>query len=102
MELLLTGDRVDASRAQEVGLAWKVVPRGELMNEARRLAGRLLQAAPLAARATKEVAARGRYLPWVEAVRFGETMRRVAANTEDATEGWTAARERRPPNWRGR
>ena len=62
----------------------------------------LLQAAPLAARATKEVAARGRYLPWVEAVRFGETMRRVAANTEDATEGWTAARERRPPNWRGR
>jgi E-phenylitaconyl-CoA hydratase len=78
------------------------VPRGELVGEARRLAGRLLQAAPLAARATKEVAARGRYLPWVEAVRFGETMRRVAADTKDATEGWTAAREHRPPNWRGR
>ena len=102
MELLLTGDRVDAWRAHEMGLAWKVVPREELMDEARRLAGRLLQAAPLAARATKEVAARGRYLPWVEAVRFGETMRRVAAATEDATEGFTAARERRPPNWRGR
>jgi enoyl-CoA hydratase/carnithine racemase len=102
MELLLTGDRADAWRAQEMGLAWKVVPRGELMGEARRLADRLLQAAPLAARATKEVAARGRYLPWVEAVRFGETMRRVAAATEDATEGWTAARERRPPNWQGR
>src|SRR5205823_14851424 len=101
MELLLTGDRVDASRAQEIGLAWKVVPSGELMGEARRLAGRLLQAAPLAARATKEVAARGRYLPWVEAVRFAETMRRVAAATADATEGWTAARERPPPNWRG-
>src|ERR1700736_5076531 len=102
MELLLTGDRADAWRAQEMGLAWKVVPRGELMGEARRLANRLLQAAPLAARATKEVAARGRYLPWVEAVRFGETMRRVAAATEDATEGWSAARERRPPNWQGR
>jgi (E)-benzylidenesuccinyl-CoA hydratase len=102
MELLLTGDRVDALHAHEIGLAWKVVPRGELMDEARRLAGRLLQAAPLAARATKEVAARGRYLPWVEAVRFGETMRRVAAATDDATEGWTAARERRPPEWRGR
>ena len=102
MELLLTGDRVDAWRAQEIGLAWKVVPRGELLGEARRLADRLLQAAPLAARATKEVAARGRYLPWAEAVRFGETMRRVAGATEDASEGFTAARERRPPNWQGR
>lgn len=102
MELLLTGDRVDAPRAHEMGLAWKVVPRGELMAEAHRLADRLLQAAPLAARATKEVAARGRYLAWTEAVRFGETMRRVAAATEDAAEGMTAARERRPPKWQGR
>ena len=102
MELLLTGERIDASRAQEIGLVWKVVLPDELMAEARQLADRLLQAAPLAARATKEVAARGRYLPWAEAVRFGETMRRVAANTEDAAEGMTAGRERRPPNWKGR
>jgi (E)-benzylidenesuccinyl-CoA hydratase len=102
MELLLTGDRVDAERAREMGLAWRVVPRAELMGEARQLADRLLQAAPLAARATKEVATRGRHLPWVEAVRFGETMRRVAAATEDAAEGLAAARERRPPKWRGR
>jgi enoyl-CoA hydratase/carnithine racemase len=102
MELLLTGDRVDATHALEIGLAWRVVPRHELMAEARSLADRLLQAAPLATRATKEVAARGRYLPWAEAVRFGETMRRVAANTEDAAEGMAAARERRPPNWKGR
>jgi E-phenylitaconyl-CoA hydratase len=39
MELLLTGDRVDAARAHEMGLAWKVVPRDELMTEARSLAG---------------------------------------------------------------
>jgi len=102
MELLLTGDRVDSARAHEMGLAWKVVPRDELMTEARRLADRLLHAAPLAARATKEVATRGRYLPWLEAVRFGETMRRVAAATEDAAEGRAAAREGRPPNWQGR
>jgi enoyl-CoA hydratase/carnithine racemase len=102
MELLLTGDRVDAQRARDMSLAWKVVPRAELMDEAHNLADRLLQAAPLAARATKEVATRGRSLPWVEAVRFGETMRRVAAATEDAAEGLAAARERRPPTWRGR
>lgn len=102
MELLLTGDRIDAARAKEIGLAWKVVGDDELMAEARRLAGRLLQAAPLAARATKEMAARGRQLPWVEAVRFGETMRRVAAATEDAAEGMTAAREGREPRWQAR
>jgi len=38
----------------------------------------------------------------VEAIRFGETMRRVASSTEDAVEGGRAARERRPPDWRGR
>jgi enoyl-CoA hydratase/carnithine racemase len=102
MELLLTGDRVDAERAREMGLVWKVVPRAGLIDEAKDLAGRLLQAAPLAARATKEVAARGRHLSWIEAVRFGETMRRVAAGTEDASEGLAAARERRKPEWRGR
>jgi E-phenylitaconyl-CoA hydratase len=102
MELLLTGDRIDAPRALEIGLAWRVVPHDDLMAEARALAGRLLRAAPLAARATKEMAARGQRLPWVEAVRFGETMRRVVAATEDAREGWTAAREGRKPRWRGR
>ena len=102
MELLLTGDRVSAERAREMGLVWRVVPHDDLMTEARRLADRLLQAAPLAARATKEMAARGRRLPWLESVRFGETMRRAAAATEDATEGWAAAREGRAPRWRGR
>jgi len=102
MELLLIGDRVDATRAHEIGLAWRVVPHDELMTEAHALAGRLLQAAPLAARATKEMAARGQKLPWTEAVRFGETMRRVAAQTDDAKEGWAAARDHRPPDWKGR
>jgi enoyl-CoA hydratase/carnithine racemase len=102
MELLLTGDRIDAARAHEIGLAWKVVPRADLFDEARRLADRLLQAAPLAARATKEMAARGRGLPWTEAVRFGETMRRLAARTDDAAEGMRAAAERRVPRWQGR
>jgi enoyl-CoA hydratase/carnithine racemase len=72
------------------------------MSAARRLAGRLLQAAPLAARATKEMAYRGRTLPWTDAVRMGETMRRVAATTDDAREGMAAAREGRAPEWRGR
>ena len=45
----------------------------------------------------KEVAVRTRSLPWIEAVRFGETMRLVAGETADATEGKQAFRgETRP------
>jgi len=102
MEMLLTGERIDAARAKEVGLAGWVVPHESLMAEARALAGRLVAAAPLAARATKEVAVRSRALPTVEAIRFGETMRKVASATEDAAEGMRAAAEGRPPVWRGR
>jgi enoyl-CoA hydratase/carnithine racemase len=102
MELLLTGEHIDAERARQIGLAWKVVPHDTLLDEARAWADRLCAAAPLAARATKEVAWRAQHLPFAEAVRFGETMRRVAAGTEDAAEGRAAAAEGRPAVWRGR
>jgi E-phenylitaconyl-CoA hydratase len=102
MELLLIGEAVDAMRAKEMGLVWKVVPHDDLMPEARLLADRLCQSAPLAVRATKEVAVRARSLPWVEAVRFGETMRLVAGATADAAEGRAAARDKRPPKWQGK
>jgi E-phenylitaconyl-CoA hydratase len=101
MEMLLTGERINAPRAHEIGLAGWVVPHEELMNEARALAARLVNAAPLAARATKEVAVRSQHLSTVEAIRFGETMRRVAAATDDATEGGLAFREGRAPRWSG-
>ncbi len=102
MELLLTGERFDAARAKEIGLAGWVVPHEELRTEARALADRLLQGAPLAQRVIKEMAMRAQQLPMLEAIRFGETMRRVAGVTEDAREGLSAAAERRAPEWRGR
>jgi enoyl-CoA hydratase/carnithine racemase len=102
MELLLTGERIDAQRAKEIGLVGWIVPPDQLIDEARRLAARLLQGAPLAQRATKEVAVRAQHLPMLEAIRFGETMRKVAGATEDAAEGGRAAAERRRPEWRGR
>ena len=102
MELLLTGERIDATHAQEIGLVGRVVAEDHLIAEARALADRLVRGAPLAQRAMKEVAMRTRQMPTVEAIRFGETMRRVAAMTEDAAEGARAAAEGRPPVWRGR
>ncbi|HZT65956.1 MAG TPA: enoyl-CoA hydratase-related protein [Acidimicrobiales bacterium] len=102
MELLLTGERIDARRAADIGLAWRVVPHESLMLEARGLAERLVAAAPLAQRVMKEMAVRTQAMPMLEAIRFGETMRKVVGATHDAAEGMRAAAERRPPNWAGR
>src|SRR4051794_23460067 len=55
MELLLTGERIDAERAKEMGLVGSVVPHDELLSAAGELATRLLAGAPLAARAIKEL-----------------------------------------------
>ena len=100
MELLLIGDRVDAWRAKEMGLVWEIVPHDDLIPAAQALAERLCKGAPLAVRATKEVAHRGQELPFVQAIRFGETMRRVARGTADAKEGPAAFREKRRPSWK--
>ena len=102
LELLLTGDPIDAARAREIGLAWRVHPHDSLPAEARALAERLCQGAPLAVRATNEMAHRGRSLPWTDAVRMGEAMRRVVGQSDDATEGRKANAEKRPPSWRAR
>ena len=102
MELLLTGERIDAERALAMGLVWRVVPHDTLLDEADALARRLLRGAPLAQRAMKEMATRTRHMTALDAIRFGETMRQVAGRTQDAAEGRQAAAERRPPHWNGR
>ena len=102
MELLLTGQPISAQRAHEIGLVWKLVSPDELQAAAKSWAQTLAGAAPLAQRATKEVAWRGAEMGWVEAVRFGETMRKVAGATRDAAEGLQARREKRRPDWQGR
>ena len=102
MEVLLTGERFTAEQMADKRLVWKVVPRDRLLDEARALAERLCQGAPLAVRATKEVAVRTQTMAPTEAIRFGETMRKVAGATDDATEGIRARLEGRPPNWQGR
>jgi enoyl-CoA hydratase/carnithine racemase len=102
MEILLTGDRIDAQRAKEIGVAGWVVEHDALMDEANALADRLLQGAPLAQRVIKEMAMRSQHMTSMEAIRFGETMRKVAGATDDAAEGGRAVREGRPPTWTGR
>jgi E-phenylitaconyl-CoA hydratase len=102
MEILMTGEPVDAETALRIGLVWRLVAHDDLIDEANALARRLLRGAPLAQRAMKEVSMRAPHLSSPEAIRLGEAMRIVAGTTSDAREGITAAAERRPPRWEGR
>ena len=102
MELLLTGKPVDAQRAKETGLVWKLVEPDQLQEQAQAWAQVLTEAAPLAQRATKEVAWRTADMGWIESVRFGEVMRKVVGATDDVAEGMAAWRDKRKPHWRAR
>ena len=102
MELLLTGAPMSAQRAKEAGLVWKLTEPEQLLAEGGDWARVLTRAAPLAARATKEVAWRTPDMGWVESVRFGEVMRKVVGVTADVGEGLRAWREGREPRWRGK
>jgi enoyl-CoA hydratase/carnithine racemase len=102
MEMLMTGESVDATRAKEMGLVWQVVPHSDLMGAAHELAARLVRGSPLAQRAMKEMAMRAPHLSSPEAIRVGEAMRIVVSTTRDAHEGMSAVAERREPRWTGR
>lgn len=102
LELLLTGDPVDAAEAARWGLVNQIVPPEDLMPAAERMAQRLLQNAPIAVRVTKEMALRALTLPLSDAVRLGESLRRLVRETADAAEGPRAFAEKRPPRYQGR
>jgi len=102
MELLLTGQPMTAERAKEVGLVWKLVEPEELAAAAQSWAETLTTAAPLAQRATKEVAWRTPDMGWIESVRFGEVIRKVVGATADVKIGLRAWAEKRKPDWTAR
>jgi E-phenylitaconyl-CoA hydratase len=102
MEMLMTGERIDAAAAERIGLVWRVLPHDELLPAARSLAERLLRGAPLAQRAMKEMAMRAPHLSSPEAIRLGEAMRIVASCSADAREGIAAAASKRAAQWTGR
>lgn len=101
-QLLLGGDTIDSETALRIGLVNNVYPQAELMAEARKLAQRLADNAPLAVRATKEVMVRGLDMPFERSFVMGEYMRRIARDTEDSREGPRAFKEKRKPDFKGR
>ncbi len=98
-ELALVGDAVDAEAALRLGLVSKVVTGEELMPEARALAGRLAEGAPLATALTKEALARSATSTLDEALEGEATAQGIAGASADHAEGLAAFREKRPPRF---
>ncbi len=97
-ELLLTGDFIDAARAERTGLVSRVVPDDELDAAARELAERMLRNAPLALRLTKEALKINLDASGLEAAIAMEDRNQVlASGTQDFREGITAFLQKRPP-----
>jgi len=100
MQLLLTGQNIDAKRAYEVGLINEVVPAAELMPTARKLAERMCRNGPLAMKTAKEIAVRALALESGFVLEKALGLR--VLNSEDAKEGPKAFAEKRKPEFKGR
>lgn len=87
MEMLLTGDPIDAHEAWRVGLVSRVVPRTDLMPAAEDLARRILRNAPRAVQAVREVAYAALDQPLDQALRFGQIYRALVGMMPEAVEG---------------
>ena len=100
MEMLLTGERIDARRAYEVGLVSRLVDPAALLPTAQEMAERIAQNGPLAIRVTKELAWRGLHEHPEDMLRFYAAVTALVHETEDAKEGPRAFSEKRTPKFK--
>jgi enoyl-CoA hydratase/carnithine racemase len=102
LELLLTGRPISAQRAREVGFVNHVVPPGELMAEALKLAREIVAAAPLTVAAAKEMVYLSTEMGRTAALRAAYHVFEPVLRSADAQEGPAAFLEKRAPQWLGR
>ena len=101
MEMLLTGDPVDAGVAERWGLINKVVPAADLLETAYGYARRIAANAPLAVQAAKELSIRSRDMDLTTGLRMEAVQNRMLMATEDAREGPAAFSAKRKPDFKG-
>jgi enoyl-CoA hydratase/carnithine racemase len=101
MEMLLTGDRVSAARALEIGLVNRVVPAAELDGATLALARQIAGKSPLVLKIGKEAFYRQAEMDLPAAYAYASEVMTRNMLARDAAEGIDAFLEKRPPVWRG-
>ncbi len=102
LEMLLTGEPIEAQRAAELGLVNRVVPEGTAVDAAVELARAVAANGPLAVAVTKQIARSARYWGWDEGWQKQNDLMGAVFVSEDAQEGARAFAEKRDPVWKGR
>jgi enoyl-CoA hydratase/carnithine racemase len=101
MEMMLSGEMMDAAEADRVGLVSRVVPQEQLLEEARTVARKLMKGAPLAQQTIKASLYKALFEPDGLDV-YNTLVEAALAETADHTEGSRAFAEKRDPVWTNR
>lgn len=102
MQMALSGERIGAERAGQIGLVSEVVEPAQLMPRALALAGAIAANAPLAVQAIKKLSRQTLHLSEADAQQLTELHWGVLRDTEDRIEGRRAFAQKRTPNYVGR
>jgi enoyl-CoA hydratase/carnithine racemase len=101
-ELILTGRRIGASRAKELGIVSEIVPAAELPAAAARWASEIAAAAPLALGAAKRAIDEGASRSLEDGLKIERDRYEEVLVTDDRNEGLAAFIEKRPSVYKGR
>ena len=102
MEMMLMGEPIDAERALSIGLVTRIVPKEELLPEARRMADHLATFAPFVPRTMKAMVHFGMEASLAGALMLEKYAQGALVQTEDKQEGIKAFLEKRKPEFKGR
>ncbi|MDD2619884.1 MAG: enoyl-CoA hydratase-related protein [Syntrophomonadaceae bacterium] len=100
LELLLTGDMIDAEEAERIGLINKVVPSEKLEEETMNMARKIAAKSPLGVQLGKKSFYKMSDLEYAKAMELANNHFIMLANTEDAHEGVDAFLNKRAPEWK--
>jgi E-phenylitaconyl-CoA hydratase len=102
MQMALTGERIDAQAAKDIGLVSEVCDPAALVTRALAIAHKIAANAPLAVQAVKKLSRRTAHLSEADAQQLTELHWGVLRDTEDRAEGRRAFGEARAPRYTGR
>ena len=102
MQLVLTGEPVDAKTAQTIGLVTEVIPQTELLHRAKELARMLGSRAPLAFVSGRDAVLRSTETDLLNGIDYERKLYAICMATEDVRESLSAFAEKREPEYKGR